>query len=110
MRRARAWGLPPTGHGWNVPPASAQPCRPVASCVPKLYTYTGSVRPELFLIVSGTVAGTASAADGPNVIRPAATTSAESPDASTFDKRNTNCLLGGHLEVGEVRGAPMTMN
>ncbi len=98
-------GLPPTGQGWNPPFASAQPCRPVVSCVPRLYTYTGSLRPELFLIVSGMVAGTASAdVSGPRAISPAATTRAERPDASTFDKRNTIILhVGAYGGGGEVR-------
>jgi hypothetical protein len=33
---AAVGGLPPAGHGWNVPAASAQPCWPVASSVPML--------------------------------------------------------------------------
>src|SRR5207248_5442195 len=38
-------GTAPPGQGWKVPPASAQPCWPVASRGPRSEMKTGSFRP-----------------------------------------------------------------
>src|SRR5690554_1049251 len=52
---------PVLGHLWKVPVASAQPSWPDARSVPRTYTYTGSSTPDVLVIVSGIVAGTAAA-------------------------------------------------
>src|SRR2546423_4279372 len=58
-------GVPPAGQAWKVPPASAQPCRPLARLVPRMYRKTWSPRPELLVIVTGIVApATAASAPG----------------------------------------------
>src|SRR5947209_5798005 len=79
-------GVPPAGQAWKVPPASAQPCCPVARLVPRMYTKTRSPRPELFVIRNGIEAPVTAA----SALGIAASTTAAPPTATIAAAADTN--------------------